>query len=140
MQLTKLTDLALRVILQLARVDGMATTGLAAAVGAADDDLEPILGHLRRLGLVEGSRGDRARLAPGGRGVSIGWIARALEGSGEVVDCDGGTPCPFVHGCRLRTALHQAQEAFFRVLDPITVDDVARNTAIRVEILPIGAR
>lgn len=139
MELTKFTELALRVILEMARADSMTRNALASAIGASDDDLGPVTGRLRQLGLLVAGHDDRVRLAPGSRSVSIGWIARELEGTGEVVDCEGGTPCPLVHGCRLRVVLRQAQQAFFDVLDRVTVDDIARSASTSMEIL-VAAR
>ena len=49
---------------------------------------------------------------------------RSLEGPDEVVQCEGSVPCPLRGGCRLRTALRDAQEAFFAALDPLTVADL----------------
>ncbi|HVW44945.1 MAG TPA: Rrf2 family transcriptional regulator [Amycolatopsis sp.] len=140
MQLTKFTDLALRVILRLSRANGMTRTGLAAGVGASEDDLGPVTDRLRELGLLVVRHDERVGLAPDSRGVSIGWIVRELEGTGEVVDCEGSTVCPLAHGCRLRTVLRRAQQAFFGALDPVTVDDIARGSTTSLEILPIGAR
>lgn len=52
---------------------------------------------------------------------------RELEGPGEVVECEGDTPCPLRSACRLRSALRRAEEAFYASLDPLTVSDLAAS-------------
>jgi Rrf2 family nitric oxide-sensitive transcriptional repressor len=54
----------------------------------------------------------------------VGGVVRAFEGDGDVVDCEGSTPCPLNSACRLRGALRRAQEAFYASLDPLTVADI----------------
>jgi Rrf2 family transcriptional regulator, nitric oxide-sensitive transcriptional repressor len=54
----------------------------------------------------------------------VGAIVRTFEGEGDVVECEGATPCPLNSACRLRGALRRAQEAFFATLDPLTVTDM----------------
>lgn len=130
MQLTGFTDLALRLVMRLAVLD----EGETATTSALADQLHVRATHaakvvtaLHKLGVVEARRGRTGglRLADDARSVSVGWLVRELEGPREVVDCEGADPCPLRGGCRLRTALRQAQEAFFAALDPITVDDVS---------------
>lgn len=61
-----------------------------------------------------------------GRNVSIGRLVRELEGTSEVIECEGTNPCPLRHACRLRALLRDAQEAFFAELDPFTVTDLTQ--------------
>lgn len=63
---------------------------------------------------------------------------RALEGEGDVVDCEGATPCPLNAACRLRGALRRAQEAFYASLDPLTVDDLAQAPTGPVLVALVG--
>lgn len=130
MQLTGFTDLALRIVMRLAVLDD----GESASTGALADQLRVSYAHatkvvtaLQRFGVVETRRGRTGglRLAPEGRDTSVGAIVRHLEGGREVVECEGANPCPLRGACLLRAALREAQEAFFAVLDPITVADVA---------------
>ena len=69
----------------------------------------------------------------------MGHLVRSLEGPGEVVQCEGPTPCPLRGGCRLRTALRDAQEAFFAALDPLTIADLAAPPT-RTILLTLGVR
>ncbi|MFJ3222558.1 RrF2 family transcriptional regulator [Streptomyces sp. NPDC086783] len=127
MRLTKSTDLALRAVMALATADGPSTArDVAAVVRVPYSHLAKVAARLQHLGVVESrrGRGGGLELTPGGRTLSIGWLVRELEGTGDVVDCEGDEACPLAGACRLRGALRQAQEAFYASLDPLTVEDL----------------
>ncbi|RKT87714.1 Rrf2 family transcriptional regulator, nitric oxide-sensitive transcriptional repressor [Saccharopolyspora antimicrobica] len=129
MQLTAFTDLALRIVMRLAVLDEedrSTTRALAAQLHVRPTHAAKVVTALQKLGLVETQRGRTGglRLAAGAQEISVGFVVRELEGAGEVVECDGANPCPLRGGCRLRSALRQAQEAFFAALDPLTIADV----------------
>ncbi|MGP3770512.1 RrF2 family transcriptional regulator [Streptomyces sp. SDT5-1] len=131
MRLTRFTDLALRVLMRLAVEEGElpTTREVAGAMQVPYTHTAKVVAKLQRMGLVEARRGRGGGLAltAGGRSASIGGLVRELEGPGDVVDCDGATPCPLRSACRLRGALREAQEAFFRTLDPLTLDDLVKD-------------
>lgn len=106
--------------------DSSTTAVLSEQLNVKATHAAKVVTALHRLGVVEARRGRTGglRLAPGAGSTSVGRLVRELEGAGEVVDCEGGQ-CPLRGGCRLRSALAQAQEAFFAALDPITIDDVS---------------
>lgn len=128
MRLLRSTDLALRVLMRLAVAgDSTPTTRQVA------EDMEvpythaaKVVAELQHLGLVDARRGRGGGLALSaeGRTASVGAVVRTFEGDGDVVDCEGATPCPLSSGCRLRGALRRAQEAFYAALDPVTVTDI----------------
>jgi Rrf2 family transcriptional regulator, nitric oxide-sensitive transcriptional repressor len=127
--MTKGTDLALRVVMRLAAAragTALTTREIAAAVGVPYTHAAKVVTRLRHLGVIEArrGRGGGLALAASGRSASVGAIVRALEGTGDVVGCEDDPPCPLRSGCRLRTMLHTAQEAFYTVLDPVTVADL----------------
>jgi Rrf2 family nitric oxide-sensitive transcriptional repressor len=128
MRLLRSTDLALRLLMRLA-VAGESTPTTRAV--AADMDVPythaaKVVAELQHLGLVDARRGRGGGLAltEKGRTASVGALVRTFEGDGDVVDCEGPTPCPLNSACRLRGALRRAQEAFFATLDPVTVADM----------------
>jgi len=85
------------------------------------------IARLRVLGVVDTrrGRGGGLNITEFGREVSIGWLARQLEGGAqEVIECEGNHPCPLRHGCRLRAALARARKAFFAKLDSFTLADL----------------
>ncbi|MEV0915949.1 Rrf2 family transcriptional regulator [Streptomyces sp. NPDC049967] len=126
MRLTRFTDVALRVLMRLAVVeneDPPTTREVAAAMQVPYSHAAKVVARLQHLGLVEArrGRGGGLALAPGGLTASVGGLVRELEGPGDVVECEGATPCPLRSACRLRGALRAAAEAFYATLDPITV-------------------
>ena len=130
MQLTSFTDLGLRIAMRLAVLgeDETATTSLLASqLHVRYTHAVKVVAALQKAGVVETRRGRQGglRLAEGAREVPVGSLVRQLEGPGEVVDCDGASPCPLRGGCRLRSALRRAQEAFLASLDGVTIGDVA---------------
>ncbi|MER6959562.1 MULTISPECIES: Rrf2 family transcriptional regulator [unclassified Streptomyces] len=131
MRLLRSTDLALRVLMRLAVAgDSPETTpttrDVAAAMEVPYTHAAKVVAELQHMGLLEARRGRGGGLAltEKGRTASVGGLVRAFEGDGDVVDCEGATPCPLNSACRLRGALRRAQEAFFSSLDPITLTDI----------------
>ena len=128
MRLLRSTDLALRVLMRLAVVTGSSPTTRQVAEGmdVPYTHTAKVVAELQHLGLVDArrGRGGGLSLTEQGRTASVGRLVRTFEGDGDVVDCEGATPCPLSPGCRLRGALRHAQEAFFTALDPLTVQDI----------------
>ncbi|MGW1870081.1 RrF2 family transcriptional regulator [Streptomyces mauvecolor] len=135
MRLTRFTDLALRVLMRLAVIESAddqappTTREVADAMHIPYTHTAKVVARLQHLGLVEARRGRGGGLAltPAGRLASVGSLVRELEGPGDVVECEGAAPCPLAAACRLRRALHRAQEAFYDSLDEVTVDDLVAS-------------
>lgn len=138
MQLTRFTDLSLRTMMLLASGDSddrrVTIRTVATAAGASEHHIAKAVARLVDLDMVTARRGriGGLSLTEAGRTVSVGWLVRRLEGDREVVECDGTTPCPLLAGCRLRRALSDAKEAFYRELDRHTVDDLVRSTKLPI--------
>ncbi len=146
MQLTRFTDIGLRVVMRLAVTDRpsddetdpsatpLTTRQLADELAVPYTHVAKVVGRLSELGVVHARRGRSGGLAITELGLDarIGWLASALEGDGEVVDCNGPQPCPLRRACRLRGALARAQQAFFASLDDYTVADVAAEPTASV--------
>lgn len=129
MHLTRFTDLGLRILMRLAVPAGdgpLTTQAVADQVAVKHSHAAKVVARLGELGVVETRRGRGGGLAITelGRTVSVGWVARRLEGPDEVIECEGDNPCPLRNACRLRSVLRDAQEAFFGELDKFTVDDL----------------
>lgn len=131
MQLTRFTDIGLRVVMRLAVAEGesMTTRTLAEDLAVPYTHVTKVVVRLSELGIVHSRRGRNGGLVITelGRSAQIGWLASRLEGDGEVVDCDGATPCPLRHACRLRGALAAARRAFFTSLDDHCVGDLVAD-------------
>lgn len=142
MQLTRYTDLGLRIMMRLAAVDDAAATtkSVASQMAVSYTHAAKVVSHLQGLGLVETRRGRAGglQITDAGRHYSAGRLARELEGRDEVIDCEG-LECPLRNACRLRRLLREAQEAFFAVLDPWTIDELsAQPTATVLLALSAG--
>ncbi|MEU8618984.1 Rrf2 family transcriptional regulator [Streptomyces sp. NPDC048623] len=132
MRLTKFTDLALRAVMRLAVLgqdESPTTREVADSMAVPYAHMAKVVTRLQHLGVVEARRGRGGGLALTelGRRSSMGWLTRALEGDDEVVACEGDPPCPLRAACRLRGVLREAQEAFYRTLDPLTVADLVES-------------
>jgi Rrf2 family nitric oxide-sensitive transcriptional repressor len=131
-QLTRFTDLGLRILMRLAVSDGdgsaSTTESVAAQMAVKYSHAAKVVTRLQTLGVIETRRGRRGGLSitEQGRTVSIGHLVRELEGESETVECEGTNPCPLREACRLRGLLRAAQEAFFRELDPFTIADLTQ--------------
>jgi Rrf2 family transcriptional regulator, nitric oxide-sensitive transcriptional repressor len=138
MQLTRFTDLGLRAMMLLAagesRDQRVTTRTIAIGAGASEHHIAKAVSRLVELGLVNARRGrvGGLELTEAGRGASVGWVIRRLEGDREVIDCAGDKPCPLIPACRLRRALADAKEAFYAELDRYTVTDLTRGTTLPV--------
>jgi Rrf2 family transcriptional regulator, nitric oxide-sensitive transcriptional repressor len=128
MRLLRSTDLALRVLMRLAVAGETTPTtrDVAADMDVPYTHAAKVVAELQHMALLHArrGRGGGLSLTAAGRTASVGLVARAFEGDGEVVDCEGSTPCPLAPACRLRNELRRAQEAFFASLDPVTVQDI----------------
>lgn len=144
-QLTKFTDLGLRILMRVTvpspDAAALTTQSVAEQLAVSPAHAAKVVARLKTMGLLETRRGRNGGLAvtDAGRRASVGQVARQLEGTHEVIDCEGGTPCPLRDACRLRSLLRRAQEAFFATLDPYTVEELTHAPTGRV-LLTLGTR
>lgn len=142
MKLNAFGDVCLRTLMLLGADPGRQMTGrqIAEAVGIPYNHVSKAVLELKRRGALEVSRGRTggARITPAGLELSVGRLLRDLDTQLDVVDCtgaatNGGLPCPLLDGCRLRSALARAREAFYAELDETTVSQLtgpARSTRL----------
>ena len=134
MQLTRFTDLGLRTLMLLAAGESagrrVTTRTIARSANASEHHVAKAVSRLAELGMVHARRGrvGGLTLTETGRTTSIGRLVRQMEGDREVVECGGDAPCPLIPACRLRRALADAKEAFYRELDRYTVTDLTGAT------------
>lgn len=136
MRLLASTDLALRVLMRLAR-PGAAQLGAGSPVsvetlardlgGQSRNHLHKIVQELAGLGIVRTVRGVQGGvlLARRPEEVALGLLVRALEADQPLVECfraDGGC-CNLSPTCRLQGLLGGATEAFYDALDKRTLAD-----------------
>ena len=141
MQLSKFSDYALRTLMHLAVAQkNMLTTQQIATIHRAKyNHLAKVTQWLVREGYVTSVRGRSGglRLAKQLDDVNIGHVIRALESNTILVEClgEGGGNCILAPACGLTSALRAAQEAFYAVLDQLTLADLTQNNAPMAQLL-----
>lgn len=135
MQLTRFTDLGLRLLMYLgsARPDEgpPVTIGeVAERFGVSHHHLVKVANLLAHAGWVTATRGKGGglRLARPAGEIRVGAVVRELEGGHALIDC-AEPPCTLRGACRLKGVLDGAQQAFFAALDAYTLADVVAGTS-----------
>lgn len=132
MQLTKHTDLALRVMLYLAiRDTGTATIkikDIAAHSNVSRNHLMKVVHKLVQLGYVDSTqgRGGGISIAVDAKSIIVGDIVRAMEPTLDVIDCEKSA-CPLIPACQLKDALNEATNIFLNHLDQYSIGDITKN-------------
>ncbi|MUM18890.1 transcriptional regulator [Mycobacterium sp. CBMA271] len=143
MQLTKFTDIGLRITMLLAAQTHerqLLTADVAVKLGVPYTHVSKAVARLGALGVVETVRGRHGgiRISEAGLRSPVGWLASGLEGEREVIPCEGSAACPLSKGCHLRSALRVSQSAFYDKLNDWTVQDlVAAPTGPLLRKLPL---
>ncbi len=141
MKLTSFTDYSLRVLIYLAADPERRATvaGIAQAFGVSVNHLTKVVHFLGKQGWLATTRGHGGGLglAVAPEAIRVGRVVRATEGQALAAECFGDTPdnCSIANICRLRGVLHQAVEAFYRVLDDYTLADLVHNRSALAQVL-----
>ena len=139
MQLTKHTDYALRVLMYVALKARRCTIGeIASGYRIPESHVMKLVHELAKRGYLQTARGKGGgvTLARDAGEINVGCVVRDTEETLDVLDClaegyAGG--CGIAASCTLKSALRDAQHAFYRELDRYTLADilpVARRSAI----------
>lgn len=148
MQLTRFSDLTLRMLMYLAsRENPMQATvtvrGAAELFNVPYTHMVKVAHQLGRGGLLATTRGKGGglRLSHPPERIRIGDVLRSTEPGNAVIDCFT-QPCPLRHDCLLKDALDEGYEAFFSKLNEYTLADVSRMPKLQslvAQILPAAA-
>jgi len=137
LRVTKRTNIAMRVLMFCGANTGRLVTKseIAKCCNASENHLAQVINQLAQLGFLHTQRGRNGGLSLGRPAdqIRIGDVFRVLEAPVPLAECfaDVDNTCPLTEACRLRTALTDAVEAFYRSLDPITLDAlICRNDAL----------
>lgn len=90
--------------------------------------LAKVLQKLSKKGVIKSHRGTRGgyRLVRGPAEVSLAEIVQAVDGPMALVECARqGGDCPQFDGCTLREALWELQDNLLKVLESVTLADLA---------------
>lgn len=133
MQLSKLSDYALRVLILAATREPRLVTvqEVADIYGIPVGHVRKITNLLAREGLLASVRGRAGgyRLGMPAERIRIGAVLRRTETDFRIVECFDPSSglCRLEPGCRLRAALAEALHAFLAVLDRVTLGDIVAD-------------
>ena len=136
MRINAFADVCLRTLMLLGAQAGEQLTSreISERIGVPYNHVSKAVLELRRRGALEVTRGRSggARITAAGLALGVGGLLRSLDGHQDPVECIGadGTSCPLLPGCRLRSALNQAREAFYATLDDLTVDSLTASPSL----------
>jgi Rrf2 family nitric oxide-sensitive transcriptional repressor len=130
--LTVHSDYALRVLTYVAVAPSHTATvhEVAETFRISHHHLVKVAHRLVKAGILEATRGRggglRLKLDP--KAITVGDIIRASEDDFAVVECLGQTRyCRIAGVCQFRELFRRALDAFFAVLDELTLADAVRN-------------
>ncbi|QEL56207.1 RrF2 family transcriptional regulator [Chromobacterium paludis] len=128
MQLTRFTDLGLRVLMYLTGQQ----PGQLATIPEIAERFEVSRNHLVKVVHFMGQQGWLVTTRGKGGGLALarppehyrlGEVVSALEGKPRLIDC-AEPPCALRQGCLLKGVLDEALAAFFLALDGYTLRDI----------------
>ena len=143
MRLTTFTDYTIRVLIYLAMHPDELTTvaELAQRYEISRNHLTKVIHHLGQQGYIETLRGKGGgvRLATSAADINLRILIRETEKNSALVECFAPSVnhCKITSACRLSGVLHEAQEAFYQVLDKYSVSDLVTGPAALDRLLDI---
>lgn len=142
MQLTKHTDLSLRVLMHLSINNGELCTikDISESYNISRNHLMKVVNKLATLGYIKSTqgRGGGILLAAPASEICVGDIVRAMESTLNIIDCEG-SGCPLTPSCRLKGVLNEATFDFLKSLDKYTIADIVRNRPQLLRLVAIEA-
>ncbi len=132
MRLTRQTNYAMRILMYCAANDDRLSRipEIAAAYSVSELFLFKILQPLVEHGLVQTVRGRNGgvKLGRAAESISLFDVVRVTEESFAMAECfeNDAAECPLVDSCALNSALREALNAFFAVLERHTIEDLVR--------------
>lgn len=143
MRLAKQTDLALRILIQLAVMpEGSTLPAIAAANAQSFNHMKKIAARLARAGLVKPTRGRAGgyKLGRAPDAIGIGEVVRLMEPDFAVVECfqPSAERCRILGACGLVAMMTEATQAFLAALDRYSLTDAARRPVALRELLAVG--
>jgi Rrf2 family transcriptional regulator, nitric oxide-sensitive transcriptional repressor len=144
MRLTLQTDYALRVLLYVGlKRDELATVAeIVRHFDMSKGHVMKVVNRLAQLGYVQTLRGKNGgiRLARNPRAITAGAVVRDVEPELGVLGClqDRSGYCRIEECCVLRSALHEATNAFLATLDRCTLADLMEPRQALSRLLQIN--
>lgn len=131
MQLSRFTDLGLRVLMYLSA----ARPGEVTTIAEITAQFEVAHHHLTKVVMFMGQQGWLVNVRGKGGGIRLAWpagqyrlgdVVRQLERTEGMIDC-AVPPCVLRQGCALKELLEQARAAFYAELNRRTLVDAVRG-------------
>jgi Rrf2 family nitric oxide-sensitive transcriptional repressor len=145
MKLTIRANLAMRILMHCAvhRTGLLRAADVARACNASENHIAQVVSRLAGAGYLQTTRGRAGGIAlalPAAQ-VPVGRVLRLIESEVPLAECLAGpaNTCPLTPACRLRGALIRAQEAFYRELDGLSLDDLVAGNLPLADILCAAA-
>ncbi len=131
MQLTRFTDLGLRVLLYVSQHDRpspVTSAEIASQFAVPHNHVIKVVHKLGQLGWIRTQRGRTGgvRLGAAPESLRLGEVVRALEELTQLVDC-GDPPCVLRGNCLLKGVLDEGLGAFYAALNRYTVADMLKK-------------
>ncbi|WP_319533695.1 Rrf2 family transcriptional regulator [uncultured Cohaesibacter sp.] len=130
MRLTQHSNYAMRLLMYCALKPDQPVrlAEIAEAYAISGHHLNKIAQRLAHIGVIHAIRGRNGgiRLAKEPQDINVGDILRQTEENLQIVECfsEKTNTCPLIHECRFRTLLQDALDAFLKVLDAHTLEDL----------------
>ncbi|WP_034335035.1 RrF2 family transcriptional regulator [Deinococcus misasensis] len=138
MQVTRFTDLSLRLLMHLMQSPEQSRTTVqevAVRFNVPYNHLNKVAHGLSKMGIIRGSKGKNGgiRLARDPAEIRLGDLVRQTEPQSDIIDCSVG-PCPLMGNCKLKCVLLEARDAFYAKLNEYTLADVAAQPFMQLEV------
>ena len=138
MQLTKQTDLSLRVMIHLAIIQPNQATikDISEKYKVSRNHLMKVVNKLvthELIGATQG-RGGGIRLINSPESIRVGDVVRVMESTDDLIDC-AGSGCPITPACKLKHVLKESTQAFLAVLDGYTIKDITENKSVLIQLI-----
>lgn len=131
MQLTKFTDLGLRVLMYVSRDNHtrpITINEIAQQLNVPRNHLIKVVTFLNKTSWIQTTRGPNGGLQLGTDpdSLKLGHVIRVLENSESLINC-AEPHCPLLGNCGLKRALDSGLNAFYDHMDTYTLSDVVSN-------------
>lgn len=149
MQLNRFTDYGLRVLMYLHALgpaERVTTQHIADRFEIPVNHLNKVVARLASLGWISARPGRNGgiRMAEQAQPLLLGDVLRELEGHPSLINC-AEPPCGLIGACRLKAALDQGRDEFYRNMNRHSLPELAAGaTATRLremhqfKPLPLG--
>jgi len=127
MQITRYTDISLRVLMHLASKpqEVVSISHLSTTYMTSNNHMVKVVHNLVKLGYLESIRGRNGgvTLNHSAESITVGEVVRKTENHDNVINC-ATAECPLHPRCSLTGVLHKANEAFYAALEDTTLTDL----------------